>query len=131
MSGSGVDFLLDSDVEPEALRAALAQALSVEPDQVDVIADLSDIGEAPVIAQVGELDGAFPSSVAVYARHEIGVEFVQAVSQALGMRALVGDDSPDPFTWLLAHPDGSLDHVEVDPDALDREEFEIVRVREA
>src|SRR6478609_5032259 len=79
LSGSGVDFLLDSDVEPEALRAALAQALSVEPDQVDVIADLSDIREAPVIAQVGELDGAFPSSVAVYARHEIGVEFVQAV----------------------------------------------------
>ena len=131
MSGNGVDFLLDGDVEPEALRAALAQALSVDPDQVDMIADLSDIRDAPVIAQVGELDGGFPMSVAVYVRREIGLEFVQAVSRALGMRALVSDDSPNPFTWLLAHPDGSLDHVEVDPEALDREEFEIVRVRKA
>ena len=59
-------------------------------------------------------------------RGEIPAELVGSVSRALGLRALVTDESPNPFTWLLVHPDGRIEPVTVDPAALDLGEFRIV-----
>ena len=126
MSGDGIDFLLSGPVEPGALRAAVADALSLPDTSVEIIGDIGEITDAPVTAQVDELDGDFPVSVALFVRGETPAELVGSVSHALGLRALVTDESPNPFTWLLVHPDGRIEPVAVDPAALDLGEFRIV-----
>ncbi len=126
MSGDGIDFLLSGPVEPGALRAAVADALSLPDTSVEIIGDIGEITDAPVTAQLDDLDGDFPVSVALFVRGETPAELVGSVSRALGLRALVTDESPNPFTWLLVHPDGRVEPVTVDPAALDLGEFRIV-----
>jgi len=126
MSGDGIDFLLSGPVEPGALRAAVADALSLPDTSVEIIGDIGEITDAPVAVQLDDLDGDFPVSVALFVRGETPAELVGSVSHALGLRALVTDESPNPFTWLLVHPDGRIEPVTVDPAALDRGEFRIV-----
>ena len=125
MSGDGIDFLLSGPVEPASLRAALARRLSLPETSVQIIGDIGEITDAPVIAQLDELDGDFPVGVALFVRGETPAELVGAVSRALGLRALVTDESPNPFTWRLVHPDGRVEPVTVDPEALDRGEFQL------
>src|SRR5699024_3280692 len=93
---------------------------------VEIIRDIGEITDARVIAQLDELDGDFPVSVALFVRGDTPTGLVGAVSRALGLRALVTDESPNPFTWLLVHPDGRHEPVTVDPEALDHGEFRIV-----
>jgi len=125
MSGDGIDFLLSGPVEPDDLRAALATTLSLSEDSVQVIGDLGEITDAPVTAQLDALDGDFPVGVALFVRGETPAELVVSVSRALGLRALVTDESPNPFTWRLVHPDGRVEPVTVDAEALDRGEFQL------
>ena len=125
MSGDGIDFLLSGPVEPGELRAALADALSLPQTSVEIIGDIREITDAPVTAQLEELDGDFPVSVALYVRGETPADLVGSVSRALRLRALVTDQSPSPFTWLLVHPDGRVEPVSVDPEALEHGEFRI------
>ena len=54
------------------------------------------------------------------------LRLVASVSRALGLRALVTDESPNPFTWRLVHPDGRVEPVTVDAEALGRGEFQLV-----
>jgi hypothetical protein len=125
MSGDGIDFLLSGPVEPDDLRAALAMTLSVSEDRVQIIGDLGEITDAPVIVQLDELHGDFPVSVALFVRGETPAELVASVSRALGLRALVTDETPNPFTWRLVHPDGRVEPVTVDAEALGRGEFQL------
>ena len=125
MSGDGIDFLLSGPVDPGALCAALADALSLSPTSVQIIGDIGEITDAPATAQLDDLDGDFPVSVALFVRGETPADLVTSVSRALGLRALVTDESPNPFTWLLVHPDGRSEPVTVDPEALAYGEFRI------
>jgi hypothetical protein len=126
VNGDGIDFLLSGLVEPGELRAALAHALSLPETSVEIIGDIGEITDAPVTAQLEELDGDFPVSVALYVRGETPADLVGSVSRALRLRALVTDESSSPFTWLLVHPDGRVEPVTVDREALGHGEFRIV-----
>jgi hypothetical protein len=125
MSGDGIDFLLSGPVEPDDLRTALATTLSLSEDRVQIIGDIGEITDAPVTAQLDELDGDFPVGVALFVRGETPAGLVASVSRALGLRALVTDESPNPFTWRLVHPDGRVEPVTVDAEALGRGEFQL------
>ena len=105
----------------------MADALSLPETSVEIIGDIGEITGAPVIAQLDDLDGDFPISVALFVRGETPAGLVGSVSRALRLRALVTDESPNPFTWLLVHPDGRVEPVTIDPEALDLGEFRIAR----
>ncbi|MDA0169538.1 hypothetical protein OJ998_10625 [Solirubrobacter taibaiensis] len=125
MSGDGIDFLLSGPVEPGELRAALADALSLPEAGIEIIGDIGEITDARVTAQLDDLDGEFPTGVSLYVRGETPSDLVSSVSRSLGLRGLVTDESPNPFTWLLVHPDGRVESVTIDPEALDRGEFQL------
>ncbi len=124
-----MDFLLAERVAPEPLRAAVAAALGLAPGDVAVIGDIEEILEianTPVVIQLMDAEGEFPSHVATY-RTAFEIADLQRVSAALNTRALTGDDGVNPFSYLLVDPDGGIEPVFIE--ARDDDEFWIVGAR--
>jgi len=118
------DFLLAGAVDHEVLRLALESVLGAE---VEVIEDIEEILRvtAPITAQVLATRGEFRTHVALHLDRDVGRAEIRAISAVLQTAALADDGSVNPFTWYLIRPDGSEDHVGLDPDALERDEYRI------
>jgi hypothetical protein len=120
---SGIDFLLAGTVDPETLHAAMAEAGNAEVEVVRSIQHAA--GNAPILAEVLDTRGEYRTHVAVYG--DFGVDQVRAITRALGMPALVADDSSNPYTMIRLDPDGRQEPVDLDAEALDeREEYRLL-----
>jgi hypothetical protein len=120
----GIDFLLERRVPADELRDALAGVLGVS--DVEVVGDVEELaGDRPAQAVMYDVAGDFAVNVSLDPKGDR--ETVRAVAHALGLRALTGGDSVDPFAWILVHPDGREEAVSLDPDALDAEEYRLYR----
>src|SRR5262245_51650447 len=100
---------LDRPIPVEELRTWLSAAYGVGAECVAVCQDYADLDrQPPLIARMSrEPRGEFPialevvgefaddDSVASYAPR------VQALCRRFGLRALVSDESPNPYTWVL------------------------------
>ena len=104
MSGDGIDFLLSGPVEPGELRAALADALSLPETSVEIIGDIGEITGAPVTAQLDDLDGDFPISVALFVRGDTPAD--SSVRQPSAPAARAGHRRVPGPVHLAARPPG-------------------------
>ena len=119
---SGIDFLLERRVPLEALRDVLA---AVSGGRVEVVRDIEDAtGDHDLLATLFDVEGDFRTHVATYGT--FGRDDVRAVGRRLGMPALVGDESANPFAFVLLRPDGGDEAVGLDPEAMDRHEYRLL-----
>jgi len=131
----GGDILVERRLTKEELTAALSALLSLSPDRIVPYKDWQDLPEKP-------------DQTKVYCRfwHPQGGEFHTVINLAdsllhgltrnptasrfaelLGCRLLVCDNSVKPYSFLLYGSKGDFEHVSVDPEAMDRDEFVINR----
>lgn len=127
----GGDILAERLVSGEELRAALSTLLSVSPETIIVYEDWQELPQEPDLTKV-------------YCRrwHPQGGEFRTVIdlpdsllkslprdstatdlAKLLACRLLVDDGSVNPFTFLLYDGEGGCQHVAVDVDASDKNEF--------
>lgn len=126
---------LDRLIPVDELRAWLMAAYGVPVESVAVCEDYGALDrQPPVIARMRrESQGAFPVALEVF--NEFGdndrVEFyaprIQALCRHFGLRAVISDESPDPYAWVLVDERGDCSWVEVDTEALDERSEIVVR----
>ena len=118
----GFDLALRGAVARHTLRAAVAVAYGLSADRVAVVDDVGAGApdDVDVLVELRAIGGEFGSCASIYPR---GVgrdarEIAQRGVDALEVSALMGDDDPNPYVWLLFEPGASVRRVAVDVDAL-------------
>jgi hypothetical protein len=131
------DILLDRVVDDDALRAAIGCIFDVEPRSILVVEQITpelDAQTARVIVERFGSAGDFPLHVSIYLLDQSlieqagitpGTELVAALCRALNCSCLMSDASPSVHTWLRIDNAGTIEHVTLDPDALDRDEYRL------
>jgi hypothetical protein len=116
----GLDFLLESRPDDAALAQAFAQVLELPVGDVQVVSSAADIEDGtPVALEVTPTAGDFSTQLAVYTSRDLGVEEVADIAAALHTRALVPDDSPNPYTMLLVDGHSPARPVSLDVESVD------------
>src|SRR5690349_23675569 len=102
------NWALGNRIDADRVRGALAGTLECS------VVPLGDDGA--VLCDVYHVGGEFPTLVDVFLAPGDVAEATaaSAVSVRLGEAVLLPDDSLDPTAYVLAQPDGSLQHVHVD-----------------
>ena len=131
------DIYFEKSVGRAELRTALAQAFGVQESAVRVTASAEDVSEDILVTAVlREMSGDFKTWAEIILRgrlerpeklkevEQITLEFL---CPALKTRALISDDSPNPYSYILVAP-GSSRQVFLDVESLDeREEIGLAR----
>lgn len=127
------DLLLEGWFEETILRRALGEAFCLPPHDVLLLQSVSVLPEEYVLAVVvRQLPGEFRTGLSVFvAPHLVGLG-VQGIARSLCSnlitRALISDESPDPYTMLLLDAQGVLEPVSLDVISLDeRGEYRLCR----
>ena len=120
-------FISGSKSRPH-VRAAVAHSLGLPVERVVAISSFESDAEvdADALVECREIEGDFQLQclVVVKAGAEEGdlptpVSGAVAMARFLSTLVLVSDDSPNPYTWLLADPSGVVSQVAVDLDTFD------------
>jgi hypothetical protein len=118
------------------IKRALATALGIMPDTIVVVEGLPKAFSPPgarLLVERYVYPGQFPMRLSCNAFDVPAVDaltVIRKVCAALQTMCLVGDNSPDPLSWLRVTPDGAVERVLVDEDALERDELRIVQAHE-
>jgi hypothetical protein len=121
---------LDRDVEPETLRQTLARALGVE---VAIVAceddvDVRDGGGAAVVTHHG---GEMATRIDVFVARVTCTreELARAIAAATGARVVHDGGSDNPYRAVLARADGTREEVDLDVEAMERDEVTLANGR--
>lgn len=134
-------FAVARPVSDEELRQAVSSIFGVDSSLIPVVELPEDLLQFPD-EQIGAavvrwpLKGDFRLRVGVFPRdnrpEEAEMETMRKLARALRAALLVSDDSPNPSTRLRVWPDGRVEPVVIDVDALDdRDEVIIVNGKRA
>lgn len=115
----------------DEIQIALGEALGIASDTIKVVDDLADAPLPPdpairLLVERYAYPGEFPMRLSCNAfdvPSVDGLTVVRRICAVLQTTCLIGDDSPDPLAWLRLTPDGTVEHVLVDGDALERDEL--------
>ncbi|MEN9796980.1 MAG: hypothetical protein RL653_676 [Pseudomonadota bacterium] len=129
------DLTLSEWIDDRRLGEALAFAFDAEPADVLLDADLGQPTREGMWLQCtcSRRGGEFPFTVSVYPQGQPNrprpTEAVVAerLHARLRVRVLIPDATPNPFRWMLVDAAGARP-VDVDVEAMDRDEFVIDRV---
>lgn len=140
------DLLLDRQVPDPALVEAIAALFSIPTEAVSLV---GGIDEAPAVVGEGiralivraPAAGDFPLQVTVYLRDDdlerrvrgrpARLGLVKQFATLLDCSALVGDETPDPLTWLLFSPSGAVKPVTLDAHRLEHDEYVVASAARA
>jgi hypothetical protein len=124
---------LDRVIPDERLREAWAEVFGFGQNRVAIIDDFTDEtarGERiSLVAERRRQPGDFPLHLTIVLRTEglaarvaapqDSLAAVRALCRSLECHALLSDDGPNPYRWILVRPDAPETVVRVDPDRLD------------
>lgn len=124
------DFLLDDMPDERLVRRALAEVFDVTTEDIGIVrSSWPSTGDAPVRVVVHEKRGDFRCMLDVDIDDAVAdadrVLGARSVCIATGATAFVFDDSYDPFSGFLIHPDGHIEPGKLDPDAEERGELRL------
>ncbi len=125
------DIFLSGDVSEAELITTIAGLIGRTKEAVFVTSDIANApASPPVLVEVQNRPGGFPMQLSIYLRGQhpgapTEVDLAVALARALDLRALIGDDTVNPYAWKLVERDGTIQPVSVDPDGLDRGELRI------
>lgn len=127
---SGFEIALEGFHDDAALVRALARAYEITSDEVSLLESIQefDFTNVRLIVQKTFLGGEFPTHLAIHTHlaPETDSALSRRICAELATRAVISDDSVNPWTWLLVTPDGEVRSVWVDAESLDdRGEFRI------
>ncbi len=135
------ELSVERAVSDDELAAAAARAMGIDRERICVVASIE---HAPATHGRPTPDGAAaPDRILLEARAHAGdfalrvgfyrvpdaidrVAFYRAFAAALACKLLVADGDVDPYTAMLVTPDGGMVRVDLDPEALDRDDEAIV-----
>lgn len=121
------DMLLEQEFDHEVLRDALAAAFELSPAEVSVV---DAIEKAPrgvrVVVAHYSTQGDFRCLLSVYVSAALAssspVEVTRRLCTRLDVRALISDESPNPYSMILIDQAGQALPVFLDVDSLDQRE---------
>jgi hypothetical protein len=131
MTFSGVDVLVERSQSLGAVEETVSELLGVAKERVVAIEDFSDYPAedgVDVVCVVSETRGDFRCLVSIQTK-PLEIEFKDNPSMALALalalrcRCLIPDAALDPYTMLLAHPEGRIEQVALEPEEFDRERY--------
>lgn len=131
------DFLIDRPLSVPELSAWLEDVFDVSEAQVLVQREDETTSVSPEVRVLSWFDdacGEFPFHIRVFT-HDNSLDSIrpepaiEKLSREHSVRALVSDDTPNPYRMILVEPSGSRTPVHLDMDALDEEDcFMIAKV---
>ncbi len=131
------DVLLPRWFEAPDLARAFGDALHLDPQQVMVVDEAADaVGRVtemtPLLLQRTPVAGEFCLHVAAFPRQADLARIdewavLRTICSQLHAACLIPDDGFADSTWLEMQADGTIERVMLDADALDRDEYYIVR----
>ena len=125
------DIVLEKEVGPAELKAAVAKSFGVEAGGVHVVESIADApAGAPVIAETTALEGDFRLQVSFYVGEELAekdpLDVTRRLCSALQTQALIPDSSPNPYAMILIDRGLKAHLVALDADSLNnREEYRL------
>ncbi|MFI5302719.1 MAG: hypothetical protein ACHREM_31910 [Polyangiales bacterium] len=128
------DFYLEHAVDDDALRDAIADVLSTEVDEVEVVGTILDSNAATSVTIVRtSIGGDFVEAVQVYVRPERrpapegDLAKLRRLSALLEVR-LIGDVlDVNPNGWIVVRPDGEVSDALLEQEPLDEENVFVLR----
>ncbi len=127
---------LDQPVERGAVPSLLAKIFGIAPSEVAVAAEAAQLPLEPrrLSCIHRERRGDFPLSLELILDRTLAarcteLDVARWLVDELDCRCIVSDDSLNPFTWLMVEPGGLMFRVAVEPDALDRNELRVTRLK--
>jgi hypothetical protein len=125
------DVLLDVQADESRLATAFASAFDAPIGDVCVVRSIeaAPLG-VPILVAVRDVAGEFRVLLSVstcdsYSSSPV-VGVVSRVCRTLGGRALIAEESEDPFRMLLVGERREVASVSLDPEALDRDEYRLL-----
>ena len=126
------DVHLSQPLDPSRVIDAVAAAVGADRAEVQVDDDLAPPTRPGVRWRcvIQRRGGDFPCSVSIYPQgpgpRPAERDLARRICVHAGVRALISDDTPNPFRWIAVDEEGDLP-VFLDPDALDRDEWVLDR----
>lgn len=127
---TGIDFIIEKDVDDDTIATAVAAALAVSVEQVAVIGDIveqppKDAYEVVLLRHAIEGQFATLISLSCATRQIESAQFLaRSVARHLRCSVLIPDDSTDdPDAMLLASNAGDVKLVQLDAEALNQERY--------
>ena len=134
----------DRWLELEAIRQALAEAFTLSIERVQVVDDIAALTEPVppeprILAERTRRDGDFPLQLDVFlAADEIervavpftgALSYMRALAHRLDVTMLIAEGPIESSEEIRVSPDGAIDIVRLDGDALDDERWVIIGSR--
>ena len=132
---SGIDIILERQINDTSIRQALAASLGVPENRVIVIDDMSKYPEsaaADVVCVTSSVEGEFIQLLSVQAGrlllpYDEPLALIQSLCELLGTRCLAPDDDADPYCMWLISPGTARGRIQIDPIAFDDDRYVISR----
>jgi hypothetical protein len=131
---TGFDMVIETLPARATFRSAIAEALNLTMSEV-VLVDAIEPDTAPgaVTVEMTPTKGDFRWLLAFYFKDGMSspadIEIARRLCSALQTRALISDNSVNPYTMTLVDRDGSVSPVSLDADRLDAEEEYSIKER--
>jgi hypothetical protein len=127
------DILVETVVDRALLQQAVGEIFEVSSDDVQVVGEIDGAEEQRrVIAVLSPAKGDFDSLLSLYIHDSVHEKPIEEVAKhicfRLNTRALIADDSADPYSMLLFEPTGHVKPVDLDVESIDeRGEYRFLR----
>lgn len=116
-------FIFERRIPTDELRETFARLLKIPASQVGLLSD--DGPSSGVVLHIVDRDGEFVQDVTVYldGSHRVDREaFAASVVAAFATRALISDDSVNPYSMILIAPGVAPTKVYLEVESLDEHE---------
>ncbi|HDN25832.1 MAG TPA: hypothetical protein ENG03_01795 [Thioploca sp.] len=128
---SGFDLLIDQKLEANKLQKAISQVLEVEPENILVCNEVSDVPLATSISSLvvlAEVLGEFVLLLAFYFKESyVGIdspiEIAKRLSTKLECQCLISDDEINPYTMLRVDIEAHVQQVALSVASLQEDKY--------
>lgn len=133
------DLLVDRPLSDAEITSWIVGTFSIPPAAVRVMPEESTEAVTEntfVLCETTPEGGDFLMRVSVFVRRKELESYdpdaaAAALCESANLRALVSDDSANPYRWTLINPDGTREMIHLDVDQLDEHERYVIAFREA
>jgi hypothetical protein len=120
------DIALEGQCDQGTLKSALAAAFDVASDDVCVVDSIEKAASTSIVAVMTSIKGDFRCLLSLYVAEVLAdkdpVEVIGRICSILKVKALISDQSANPYSMILINEEAESRPVKLDVESLDQHE---------